>query len=66
VREAVHILDLDVLFYPCPKGGATYRPRVTISMMMMMMIIIITVITIITIITIRIVIIYDVFMQYSA
>lgn len=27
VREAVHILDLDVLFYPCPKGGATYRPR---------------------------------------
>ena len=25
VREAVTILDLDVLFYPCPKGGPTYR-----------------------------------------
>lgn len=21
VREAVNILDLDVLFYPCPQGG---------------------------------------------
>ncbi|CAD7699431.1 unnamed protein product [Ostreobium quekettii] len=26
-REAVSILDLDVLFYPCPKGGTTYRPK---------------------------------------
>ena len=26
--EAVTILDLDVLFYPCPKGGLTHRPRV--------------------------------------
>lgn len=28
VREAVSILDLDVLFYPCPRGGPTYRLRV--------------------------------------
>jgi glutathione S-transferase len=27
VREAVAILDLDVLFYPCPKGSTIYRPR---------------------------------------
>mmetsp|Transcript_114 Transcript_114/g.314 ORF Transcript_114/g.314 Transcript_114/m.314 type:complete len:367 (+) Transcript_114:44-1144(+) len=27
VREAVSILDLDVLFYPCPKDGKVYRPR---------------------------------------
>ncbi|GBG83767.1 hypothetical protein CBR_g37568 [Chara braunii] len=26
VREAVTILDLDVLFYPCPSGGPTFRP----------------------------------------
>ena len=26
VREATAILDLDVLFYPCPKGGPTFRP----------------------------------------
>eukprot|EP00899_Mesostigma_viride_P026107 jgi/Mesvir1/6681/Mv08908-RA.1 len=28
VREAVAMLDLDVLFYPTPKGGPTYRPKV--------------------------------------
>jgi len=28
VREAVTILDLDVLFYPCPRGGPTFRPKV--------------------------------------
>ena len=28
VREAVAILDLDVLFYPCPKGSTKYRPMV--------------------------------------
>lgn len=28
VREAVAILDLDVLFYPCPKGGPIYRSKV--------------------------------------
>ncbi|GAB4816927.1 hypothetical protein N2152v2_003973 [Parachlorella kessleri] len=27
VREAVCILDLDVLFYPCPKKGPTWRPK---------------------------------------
>lgn len=26
VREAVSILDLDVLFYPCPKDGKKFRP----------------------------------------
>ena len=25
VREVVTLLDLDVLFYPCPKGSPTYR-----------------------------------------
>ena len=25
VREAVSILDIDVLFYPCPKGGPNFR-----------------------------------------
>jgi glutathione S-transferase len=25
VREAVTLLDLDVVFYPCPKGGKKYR-----------------------------------------
>jgi len=28
VREALSILDLEVIVYPCPKGGPTYRPRV--------------------------------------
>lgn len=28
VREAVNILDLDVVFYPCPRGGPTYRTKV--------------------------------------
>lgn len=27
VREALTLLDLDVLIYPCPKGGTTFRPR---------------------------------------
>lgn len=27
VREAVTILDLDVLFYPCPSNGPTWRPK---------------------------------------
>lgn len=27
VREAVCILDLDVLFYPTPSNGPTYRPK---------------------------------------
>lgn len=29
VREIVSILDLDVLFYPCPRNGPTFRPKVT-------------------------------------
>ncbi|KAL5682247.1 hypothetical protein ACJX0J_008632, partial [Zea mays] len=28
VREMVTVLDLDVLFYPCPKKGPTFRPKV--------------------------------------
>ncbi len=28
VREAVSILDLDVIYYPCPKGGPNYRLKV--------------------------------------
>ncbi|KAL9242225.1 hypothetical protein vseg_016246 [Gypsophila vaccaria] len=28
VREIVSILDLDVLFYPCPKNGPNFRPKV--------------------------------------
>lgn len=28
VREAVSMLDLDVIFFPCPKGGTTYREYV--------------------------------------
>ncbi|KAL9678064.1 hypothetical protein QQ045_015903 [Rhodiola kirilowii] len=28
VREIVAILDLDVLFYPCPKNGPNFRPKV--------------------------------------
>jgi glutathione S-transferase len=27
VREAASFLDLDVLFLPCPKGGARFRPQ---------------------------------------
>ena len=29
VREACSILDLDVLFYPCPKDGPNWRPKVS-------------------------------------
>ncbi|EOY08256.1 Glutathione S-transferase [Theobroma cacao] len=28
-REIVAVLDLDVLFYPCPKNGPNFRPKVT-------------------------------------
>ncbi|CAL5014109.1 unnamed protein product [Urochloa decumbens] len=28
VREMVSVLDLDVLFYPCPQKGPTFRPKV--------------------------------------
>jgi glutathione S-transferase len=27
VREAITLLDLDVMIYPCPKGGTTYRNK---------------------------------------
>eukprot|EP00898_Chlorokybus_atmophyticus_P000640 jgi/Chlat1/1577/Chrsp123S01850 len=27
VREAVTVLNIDAIFYPCPKGGPTFRPR---------------------------------------
>ncbi|KAL2554256.1 Thioredoxin family protein [Forsythia ovata] len=27
VREIVAVLDLDVLFYPCPRNGPNFRPR---------------------------------------
>ncbi|KAK9822987.1 hypothetical protein WJX81_000952 [Elliptochloris bilobata] len=27
VREATSLLDIDVLFYPCPKNGPTWRPK---------------------------------------
>lgn len=27
VREIVSILDIDVLFYPCPKDGPNFRPK---------------------------------------
>ncbi len=27
MREAITLLDLDVMIYPCPKGGPTYRPK---------------------------------------
>lgn len=30
VREACTLLDIDVKFYPCPKGGPTWRPKVPI------------------------------------
>ncbi|XVF07663.1 hypothetical protein REPUB_Repub06bG0159100 [Reevesia pubescens] len=28
VREIVAVLDLDVLFYPCPKNGPNFHPKV--------------------------------------
>lgn len=28
VREAVTMLDLDVIIFPCPKGGLVYRPNI--------------------------------------
>jgi len=28
VREALSILDLEAMIYPCPKGGPTWRPQV--------------------------------------
>lgn len=28
VREIISILDLDVLFYPCPRNGPNFRPKV--------------------------------------
>lgn len=28
VREVVSILDIDVLFYPCPRNGPNFRPKV--------------------------------------
>nr|XP_043610515.1 uncharacterized protein LOC122582218 [Erigeron canadensis] len=28
VREIVAVLDLDVLYYPCPRNGPTFRPKV--------------------------------------
>lgn len=28
VREALTMLDLDAMIFPCPKGGPTYRPEV--------------------------------------
>ncbi|XP_075078579.1 uncharacterized protein LOC142164576 isoform X1 [Nicotiana tabacum] len=28
VREIVAVLDLDVLFYPCPRNGPNFRPKV--------------------------------------
>ncbi|KAG2682968.1 hypothetical protein I3843_10G010200 [Carya illinoinensis] len=29
VREIIAVLDLDVLFYPCPKNGPNFRPKVS-------------------------------------
>ncbi|KAF8403298.1 hypothetical protein HHK36_011400 [Tetracentron sinense] len=29
VREIVAVLDLDILFYPCPRNGPNFRPKVT-------------------------------------
>ena len=31
VREAISILDLEAIVYPCPKGGPTWRPRVRVQ-----------------------------------
>lgn len=28
VREIVAVLDLDVLFYPCPRNSPNFRPKV--------------------------------------
>jgi len=28
VREGLSVMDLDAMIYPCPKGGARYRPEV--------------------------------------
>ncbi|MBA0677332.1 hypothetical protein Goari_018746, partial [Gossypium aridum] len=28
VREIVAVLDIDVMFYPCPKNGPNFRPKV--------------------------------------
>jgi len=28
VREIVAVLDLDVVFYPCPRNGPNFRPKV--------------------------------------
>lgn len=28
VRDALTVLDLDAMIYPCPKGGTRYRPKV--------------------------------------
>ena len=28
VREALTVLDLDAMIYPCPKGGPRFRPMV--------------------------------------
>ncbi|KAL4605876.1 hypothetical protein ACB092_09G061600 [Castanea dentata] len=28
VREIIAVLDIDVLFYPCPKNGPNFRPKV--------------------------------------
>lgn len=28
VREIVAVLDLDVIFYPCPRNGPNFRPKV--------------------------------------
>lgn len=28
VREAISMLDIDAVFYPCPKGSKIYRPKV--------------------------------------
>ena len=33
VREACSILDIDILFYPCPKGGPNFRPKVNFVVM---------------------------------
>lgn len=27
VREMVAVLDIDVLFYPCPRNGPNFRPK---------------------------------------
>lgn len=27
VREIIAVLDLDVLYYPCPRNGPNFRPK---------------------------------------